>query len=104
MKAKKLNCKDDFIGKYYQLLNYDASLMMTFKINFFRKEEEIYYNEELKVNQELTSLNLSENGSSWYIYNDSSFVRIVDKPNLKVGEICDSLKEYLENQDFFKKI
>ena len=78
MKVMELKSCNDFIGKYYELLNIDGSIMGRIKINFCKKEKNIYYDKETGLSHTTISFLVSENESGWYKYYGNRFDRVVN--------------------------
>lgn len=58
---------NNLLGKYFEMLNIDGSVMLRFKINLAKEETTPMQNyEDGSVSQSKTHIFVSETGSAWY--------------------------------------
>jgi len=67
----------NLVGKYYELLNIDSSILDRIKINYVREEtEKAETHQDGSFSPSHTFLLLSENGNVWYHYYGNNYDRI----------------------------
>ena len=80
METEKIITNSKLIGKFYELLNYDGSVMDKMKINFVTEiTESSIKHEDGSFSPSFTYTLVSEKGGGWYRYNNNAYDRIVDK-------------------------
>ena len=71
------NNTNDFIGKHYELLKIDGSIMVRIKINYCRREEIVSYDDTANWHNTNEIFHFSEDGFSWYQYAGGNSDRVV---------------------------
>ena len=71
------NSTNDFIGKHYELLKIDGSIMVRIKINYCKIEEKVRFDDILNRNVTKEIVDVSESGYAWFQFVGGNYDRIV---------------------------